>query len=260
MRLRTLTWISVALLGLTLGGALLSSQHRSADLRRDVAALRLQAEELRRLEAERARLLATRPDPDKLAALRADRAALERVRSELTALQTAVARLPNARTGEPAMIPAAQWTNAGRATPAATVETLLWSGRNGEVDRLSSLLAFDEPVLDQARSLFERLPAEAKLRHGSPERLVALLTARDATYEAMQIAATTPIGDVGLKRLQEAQPEVTGMVVLQARIQNTGQPARIKTLVLREQADGWRLVVPAAAIENYAAQIARTPP
>ncbi len=260
MHLRTLSWIGAGLVGAAFGGALCLNHARSADLRREVEALQQQAGEVRQLKEESGRLRAAQPDTEELASLRADRVALDSVRTELGALQSAVARLPSARTGEPAMIPAAHWTNAGRATPAATVETVLWSGRSGEVEQLASLLTFDEPVLARAKALFDRLPAEAQLRLGSAERLVALLTARDATYEAMQIAATTPVSDTNLKRLQKVQPEVTGMVVVQARVQRPGQPAGIKTLVLRQQADGWRIVVPAAAIESYAVQFAPTTP
>ncbi|HEY0966014.1 MAG TPA: hypothetical protein VGD88_01380 [Opitutaceae bacterium] len=260
MHARTLSWIGAGMVGAAFGGALCLSHLRSAGLRREVEALQHQAGEVHKLEHERDRLRAAQPDSEGLASLRADRVALERVRTELSALQSAVARLPSARTGEPAMMPAAQWTNAGRATPAATVETVLWSGRSGEVDQLASLLTFDEPVLARAKALFDRLPAEARLRHGSAERLVALLTARDATYEAMQIAAMTPVSDTNLKRLQEVQPEVTGMVVMQARVQRPGQSPGIKTLVLRQKSDGWRLVVPAAAIESYALQFASTTP
>lgn len=260
MRPRTLSWVGVILLGLTAGGTLLSNHRRAAGLRHEIDTLRLHADEVRRIEAERDHLLASQPDANRLAALRSDRHALERVRAELGSLQNAVARLPNARTGEPAMIPAANWTHAGRATPAATVETALWSGRTGDVDGLAALLTFDEPVLARAKALFDRLPADAQGRHGSPERLIALLTARDATYESMQIAATIQVQAANLKLLQEVQPEVTGMVVVQTRVQARGQPPQLKTLVLRQRADGWRIAVPAAAVESYAAQLARNGP
>lgn len=71
------------------------------------------------------------------------------------------------------------WKNAGSATPAAFMETFLWSIKEMDVDTfVANSGGIDAPGREMAEAYFVTLPAETRARYGTSERLIARLLMR----------------------------------------------------------------------------------
>jgi len=238
-------WLSVLLLALALaaGAAQLLQRQATAQLRGEIALLREEQRELARLRAEHARLMAMQPAPAELEQLRGDRAALERLRGELDQLRARTDEM--ARAAERAALPltpVANLRNAGRATPAATVETLFWAAANHDSETVASMLSF-EPKLRQAVDLFfGALPEAVRTKYGTVERLLGQFLADEMSVAAMRVVQEKPAG--------------ADRAELIVRVQSQEGFAREKPLVLNRGDDGWRLAVSPRTVQNIANQIA----
>ncbi len=271
MKTRSITWLIVVVLAVAFSATLRWQSSQAADLRREADALREQTTERAWLEAEHARLVTLQPTEAELAALREDRAALEKLQQELQELQKARAPATQAdrqtMRPDPPVIPAAEWKSVGRATPAATIETLLWARSHGNVDVIAAGLAFEsDAARSQAESLLPSLPPEWGTHLGSPERLLALLAARDGGYDSltgMQIVAEQAVDADSFERYKTRHPDATGLSFISVnfhRESNSGGPRRSaslqrKSLMMQRSFDGWKLVVPTAIIDSYAEKI-----
>jgi hypothetical protein len=233
-------WLLAAFVALACGALWL--QHESvlaAASERDAVAVA--AADLARARAEHGRLQAVQIAPEQLAAMRADHAAVARLRNELEALRREADQRPPepAPAPPPKKIPAAEWKNAGRATPTAAVETVLWAAAGGDVDALAKAVVFDAKVRPSVDAFFAALPPAMREQHGTPERLVAFFTAKDIPLGAMTIVGQKPVGADGAQ------------VALLLESAEGGTP-RKAVLSLQRDDDGWRLRVPPAAVQNYA--------
>jgi hypothetical protein len=231
--------------------ALLGWQHRAAnELRGEIARQRTQARERTRLQAENQRLVAAQPTAEELADVIARRMAQEQLRSQLAAMHRreeaarAGATLrgvadPNAAVPslKGNLLAAERWINAGQATPEAAFQTTLWASAAGDLDSLAELLAFDVEARSQATATFDRLPAAVQNELGTPERLIALLTAMDV-----------PLGRASILG---QFPSPTGTKVSALLIDAAGK-SKTTLFTLRAEGDRWRLVVPAAVVKRYA--------
>ena len=251
--------IFLAVLALLMGGfitAVIVQRQTAAALRAEVEFER--DRERARLAAETARLRANQISAAELVALRGDRAALAPLRGEIDALKKrteAAARMAAAKAAEgtkprePSILegplPASAWKNAGSATPAAALETVLWAAAGGDVDRLAGLLRFDAGVRARVEGLFAGLNAAERAEHGTPERLIAALTAHDV-----------PLGKA---KLFDTKAEFNGdrRVVVQL-YETEGKAPRGVLFSLRPESGTWGLVVPASAVEKYAAMLKGT--
>ena len=246
-------WLLVA--GLATGGvgAIAWQNMRLAQLRGEAAIQREEGRDLAKLRAENQRLAAEAISPAALEALRGDRAALTRLRAELETLRarsmSSPARpdltAPSASASTPKVIPAAEWKNAGRSTPAASFETVMWAAAGGDVDALSQTLAWDGGAKTKADALFASLSSVARSNFASAERLVAFLTAKEVPLGKMAVWGQTP----------QAGDEVS----LRVRIESADGGARFPVFSLRRYADGWKLLVPESAIDKYTAQLHEQP-
>lgn len=246
--LRAFVFLAVLLLTVL---AVLGWQRRTAnelrdELARQRAALaekqaRQQAEQQERQQAS------ARERAEELDRVLAERTTVARLREELAALRhradgTAIAR--DARVAGPARpslvgnaLTFSLWQNSGRATPAATLETGLWASVNGDIDTLTGLLLFDAEARDEAGALFARLPTALQQEFVSPERLVAVLTAKDV-----------PLGSAAILNQYVAGNETKVAV----QIFDADNKHRMALLSLRSDEGGWRFVVPANAVKRYA--------
>lgn len=193
--------------------------------------------------------------------LREDRAALDRLRSEIQMLKTAAADLkreeikPEQTKNKP--IASSEWKHAGRATQESAMETLLWAGLNRNSELLTSSLVIDPGAAqEKAKRLLALLPEAERTYHGSPERLVAHLTAQQLAYETLVVQQTLPLGDEIVQRVRQYQPEVSEMGVLVVELRKEGGASKRKTLLMQRSFDGWKFVVPESAIDRYAEQLA----
>lgn len=242
----TVGWLGLGGLAV-IGGIVLALQRQATgQLRHERAIVQEENRSAARRRAESgsatAQGLAT-----ELSALRADRAALARLRAEIDLLKARVqqGQPPSAaETGAVAspparlqLLPASEWKNAGRGTPTAAVETVLWAAVGGDIDVLADAISLDAGARAKAEMLLAGLPPAARAHYASPEKLVALFTAKDVPVGAsMRVVArpSAPADDA----------KVT--LVLQ------GETAtRAIELTLRQRDGNWRLVVPESAVEKY---------
>jgi hypothetical protein len=211
----------------------------------ELARQHARADEQAHLQAENQRLVAAQPTAEQLAALRARQEALDQLRAQLAALHRHEAGSAKAAAGEAkpvaGLLKGASasyllWQDVGSATPEAAFETTLWAAVHGNIDSLAELLTFDAEARAGATATFDHLPAAVQNELGTPERLIALLTALDVPLGRASISGQTPTP--------------AGMNVTTRLIDAEG---RAKTAVFTLQTDGdrWRLLVPASVVQRY---------
>ena len=217
------------------------------------------------------RFAALAQQEQKLAQLQADRDRLQREIQEI-----APPAPPEPATPTPAPIPvelpappawtvgewtpANTWRNAGRVTPQATATTLLWAAANGDVATVRELFQFGEDTRTKARAWFDSLPLAARAAYATPEDLVAGVTLAQISPERAQLSwlheTDTERAIVGLL---VSRPETATPAAPPAITPATGNlpPAleerahySVVVLNLQRGSDGWRVQVPADAIDN----------
>ncbi len=241
---------SYALLGLaalaTAIGLGLGWRTRQELLLRRTAALETQREH-ESLKSEHARLLAQAPSPSEIESLRRAGAEAARLRttlasrSEKTQAVTANPTSPRLVDGTD-WVPGTQWRNRGNASPADAVETTFWAAANGDLSVLRNMLELSPGARAKATEVLARLPAEARARYASPEDLAALFTARDAFFQGAQLV---------YNQLLDDDHALAAMIVKAA-----DGKSREVSVSLHRVDDAWRLVMPAAAMEKIAAELA----
>jgi hypothetical protein len=249
----TLRWLSALLFALAVvaGGAWLLQWQSGAQLRDEIALLRDENRQIAQLRAENAKLVAAQPPVAELERLQADRTAVVQLRAEIEKLKAgvdereralnspaAIAK-PTAESTALPMVPANSWKNAGRATPSAAVETVMWAASHGEVDLLASMLSFEPEIRRSVDNFFAAIPESMRAQYGTVERLVAQSMAKDVPL-AMRVD-TEKLG--GSDRAE---------VVV--RLQNK-DGATQAPLALRRGDEGWRLAVPPDAVQAIANEI-----
>ncbi|HTO02198.1 MAG TPA: hypothetical protein VL069_00790 [Opitutus sp.] len=183
-----------------------------------------------------------------------DEAALAQLRKEIAELEaraaararmkpTAAANAVDSSITEK-MLPVAEWKNAGIATPTAALETALWAAAAGDVEALAGLLSIDPVVRTRVNGLLMNLPVSLRPDYGTPERLIALLAAGDVPLGAAQIHDFKASDSNGTK--------------LTAVLRDTENKYRSANLTLRQEGEAWKIVVPATAVERYAAMLKGT--
>jgi hypothetical protein len=247
MNTRT-NWVGLGLLAMGVAGLLGWQRLEMEPLRAELAVLRDQEGEVRRLRAERERWRAQQAPAEEVERLRADRAAIGRLRAEMAAVQTSsdektrlVQARANERFGVGQSMPAASWRNAGAASPAAALETVLWAAAGGDVDAFSRCIQFDVSGLKAAQALLASLSPAERARHGGPAQLLAFLSIKDI-----------PVGSAIVSAWQGAS--ATAQPVSLA-LNAEGQKARQVTLVFQRVGEEWRLRATEAAVAKYAAAL-----
>jgi hypothetical protein len=243
-----LGWLAVIGVLVTAAGLLWWQRDTRLRLEWALAGQRVQQSECARLRQENQRIAAVLPSPAELESLRDDHAAIPELRAEIEGMRTrlrivaeeSTPRQP-VRFAAGSKVVAANWRNAGTATPQASLETVLWAAAGGDVDTFANCLVFpDARVRQQAVALLERVPAELREQYGTPERVVAFLASKDVPLGAAEVTEWTEV---------RTPPTVVGV-----RVQVSAADGKAKDVNLRfsRQEDGWKLVVPGYAIAKYA--------
>lgn len=248
MKTNALRWMLIAGLTAVLSLTLWARAALTARLQHEVELSRAEQHEVAQLRIEHQQLAAVQPSAADMDRLRADHDAMEQMEAEAMTMRARLARTsvtdpvssrtPPA-TPPPPALSADQWKNAGRSTPAATLETALWAASGGDLDTLAGMLSLDAHSHEKAQALFNALPPSAQNKYGSAERLVALLAMQDVPTESLQI-----IGEMGIARDQ---------VALRVRLQDVDGAAKFTSLRLQRAGNEWQLVVPEKAVDRYAA-------
>ena len=229
-------------LALVAGAALLLQRQAAVQLREEIALLRDEQRELAQLRAEHQRLVAAQVSEAELARLRADRTAVVQLRGEIERWK--------ARTEEKAhaleqvagpMLAAGEWRNAGRATPTATVETLLWAAANRDLDTFASMLSFDAQFRPPVDRFFQVLPEAVRTQYGTVERLIAQFLTKDLPLAAMRIVTEN-----------QTDSDHAALVV---GLQNQAGLTKEIPVAMQRGKDGWGLAVPPQAVQKIANEI-----
>lgn len=137
--------------------------------------------------------------------------------------------------------PASIWAFRGQDTPADTLESVLWSARGGDVDRLAELIGFEAGAGKAAAALFAGLPVATQAQYGSPKKLVATF-----------IAAQIPADYTAMAPLREVDPtRATSLVTL--RLEDAAGAQEDLRFKLQLQGNAWKLDVPEPVIRRYTA-------
>ena len=186
------------------------------------------------------------PASEDLAKLREEIAALHKSTTTLTQyVQVAQAAQALAKTSEVVatkLTPASQFRNAGKATPEATTETALWAAVGGDVEALAGALTFTASSKAKADAWFAGLSEATQQQYGTPEKVIALMVARDAeTLSGMQVLGQKELGpdDVGVR----------------IRVASNEGKTKDDTFLMHRTPDGWKLVLPDNAVEKFARQL-----
>lgn len=243
-------------------GALYLQRVGMAELREEVAALRGDVRQMAKIAKDATVLrqggAAAVVMPENGAADEA-KAELARLREEIRGLKastqelTQIAKAATAGKAPPPpmadtaglpdnITPVSGLKNAGKATPAQAVETVLWAATAGEVDVLAAGLLIEPKAKQKAADWFASLPEPTRAQYGSPEKVIALMIAKDAAALAgMQVLAQ-----------QEMKPDLTAMRV---RMQADTGGTKDETLAFYHASDGWRMVLPEKVVDKFAARV-----
>lgn len=184
-----------------------------------------------------------------------------RVSVEPALLAPAPAAVPAPAFEKGEWTPATAWRNAGHATPQAATTTLLWAAANGDLATLRNLFQFDEATRTKARAWFDSLPAAIRSLHATPEDLVTGVTLAHIAPDRAQLSwLDESAGDRAIVGMLIAGPAAISAPPLPARQTPQGTPPsvadragyKVVVLSLRRASDGWRVQVPADAIDNLA--------
>jgi len=262
MRPKLILTLVLLTTGAIVAAGWLAGQSTAGRLQAERDAMRRERSELVRLQAERRRLRAALVEAMQRASLREAAAAraLPAVPTEPPAIAAPTGLVP----GEWAA--SGTWANRGQATAPAAVETALWAAAGGDIPALVALLELDEATRSKAADLLGRLPVEVRNAFGSAEELIAIATLKNIPRTEAQVAwfneADEDHAVVGLLLGNEAaapaaesiQGPTDEAVVAPPALPDRRQ-SKLTYLTLRRSAAGWRLVVPATAVDRLAREM-----
>ena len=235
-----------------LGAAVVVGQRRTAvALRAEIAAHQEGVRAARRLRSENERLGAVQSHAGPTLAEGEDEA-LRRARVETATLRQCLAQMAAQKAGPPVdrfgpglELSAADWTNASAATPSAAFETVLWAAAGGDIDVFSNSLLLANPATRRAaQTLFDSLPADARERYRSPERMIAALTIPDV-----------PTGSAAVVAWQSRESSGGPLQWAYARLLTSEGNQRLAMLCFIQRGVAWKLVVTEEAVAKLAAQL-----
>ncbi len=245
-------WIVVA--GTVFGAVALLAWQRNelAALAAEAAAARAQHDELDRVRDERRRREAEARSAEETEKLRRARELVAKTRSAVVDVRgraesaervAALSQATGGRFDVGAKIPGREWRSAGRATAAATLETVLWAAAGGNVEALAECVVFDGGAVNAARALHARLGADLRAQYPTPEKLVAYLTVKEVPTGSAEVRQwTLPADGHGFARLLLTAAD--------------GTPKEVDLRFQRTES-GWKALVTEATLEKLGQALPR---
>lgn len=194
---------------------------------------------------------AAAPASDDVSEMENARANLARVREQVALAardNAARADAPRPPFTPGVLMPAADWQNAGNATPEAALQTVLWAGAGGDIATMARHLRYMTPQAQSAAESLHRNLGDAAAKYQNPLELVAALTVPEIPIASARVRSwdsPTPI-PAGATEIRIAHVELYSSAV-----------PKTATLLFIKESGGWKIMVPAEAIQRYAAQLQR---
>ena len=209
-------------------------------LKAELAIWQRQRAELARLRGENRDLSAARISSEELAQLRRTHAEADQLRLEIEALKQQPAVTPPGNPEENYSKPslASEWKLAGRATPRAAFESVLWAATHQDIDHLAALLGFDAKTRVKAEAFFAQLPPETQAQYGSPEKIAATM-----------LAANMPANLNAVAGLGESTQQDRSQLFMQ--LQRSDGTVKANAYTFQRGPDGWQLIVPGSVLQGY---------
>jgi hypothetical protein len=245
MKSHRYAWVLPVAAALTV--SLLAARAHARAMAQSAALLgeRRQNLELRRLQDESRRLMSGQLSDEERGQLEAVRAEEDALRARLAALQFK-ATVPAAPETEPSELLAKDWANAGRETPRAAIESVLWAASRGDVEHLAALLGFKPDVREQVDAMYAKLPEASQRNFGSAEAVIATM-----------LAGNFPKDASSMKVLADQQWGEDAAIAMS--VGHSDGQTRVNQFTFHKAADGWQLMVPASVIEGYQEMLASGP-
>jgi hypothetical protein len=217
-------------------------EHRLGQrLSQELATRRRQGLEFASLQSENRELVARQVSAEELERLRRTMSEIEGKKFQGGGRTSP----PPSAVVHPDMIPATDWKFAGRTTPKATFESVLWTATHQDVDHLAALLAFDSKTREKADAFFAQLPDETRAQYGSPEKIAATM-----------LAATLPDNLSAMGSLLGADNDPSGDTArLLMQVQRSDGAKRDTFFEFHRNAEGWQLLVPPDVLSSYQRQL-----
>lgn len=247
---RPFQWIAGGVLLAAVGGGLTLLHLDTARLRRQLEGRKTVLSHTAPLQQENADLkaLVDAGRRDSTAAADLGRQQVQQLRAEIAGLEQQAVIAAAERTAKSAreaealdrnrdpqlgLVRVANFTDQGRASPAAAFQTVVWAAMKGETERLAAMCYLRADTRREAESLIARLP-EATRAQWTPEKLGALW--------ATSAMTETP----ALRILSENQTSVDDAVI------TLGTPKENQTenLKLRLTREGWAVIMPSDMIKK----------
>ena len=234
--------VFIALVVAGTAGGIAIVEFEKSQLRRQISQLSQNEIALARLRTEsvRNRALIERFKTSSEEGAKAMHADLVTARTELATLETKAGRSPAAASATPSIEANRDPTNAmtrleflsdaGRATPEAAFQTLIWGAMKGRDPEMAACLSLDTAARAKAESLLAGLSAEARAKYGTPEQLVGLIFSHGVLEATAFQFVNTAVAD---NRDQ---------VTLTVRMRANGRENETKFPMVRS-ANGWAMAV-----------------
>jgi hypothetical protein len=171
----------------------------------------------------------------------AQAAKIRRATEEVSALEARVAAAQAAaaakRDPQQSLVPLEQFCHAGRATPAAAVQTMVWAIMSGDDAALAESIAVKAADRAEAAAFLASLPAGQRAKTPTPEHLVGLFFARETLQKVVALQVLDPIPG------SDAQH-----VTLPVRAMEHDERVSTKKLPMELGSNGWQLSAPAGMV------------
>jgi len=232
----------LGILGLVIAGVACAVIWEAKTARRrqaELAAFRRQQTDLASLRQENRDLVAKQISAEDLGRLHREHDEEDRLRRLIAASRShpsseAMAPVDDNR----AMVPSSDWKFAGKATPKAAFESVLWAATRQDIDSLATLLSFDPKARAAADGFFAQLPDEVRAQYGSPEKIAATM-----------LAATMPANLSAMGELSENVGPDNAMLLM--GVQRGDGTQKDTAFQFHRGTDGWQLLVPPGVMEAY---------
>lgn len=164
-----------------------------------------------------------------LVAARAELAALEAKAGQSRADARATPSIEANRDPTKAMTRPEFLSDAGRATPEAAFQTLVWAAMKGREPEMAACLSLDPAARKKAESFLATLSTDARAKYGTPEQLVGLVFSHGVLESSAFQFGTRSVDD-------------GDHVTLTVRVRMNGRESETRIPMVR-MADGWSMAI-----------------